>query len=70
MASRQGLTRLTGTGSGNCGQGDCPNVYRDEADGGFVVQGDVCEAFHPPAGEALVKIPEHVLREAIRALGW
>nr|WP_322111716.1 hypothetical protein [Streptomyces sp. ME19-01-6] len=28
-----------------------------------------CEAFQPPAGEALVKIPEHILREAVRALG-
>jgi hypothetical protein len=44
-------------------------VYRT-ATGSFVVQGDVSNAFTPPAGEGLVEIPEAVLREAIRALGW
>ncbi|MCQ8829270.1 hypothetical protein [Streptomyces malaysiensis] len=67
--TRQKLTRLTGSGNGECSQNDCPNIYRDETDGGIVVQGDICEAFQPPNGEALVKIPEHVMREAIRALG-
>lgn len=70
MSERSALTRLTGTGTGECGEKDCPNVYRDETDGGIVVQGDQCASFQPPAGEALVKIPEHVLREAVRALGW
>lgn len=66
------LTRLTGGGkeSGECGKADCPNVYRDEADGAIIIQGDQCQAFQPPVGEALVKIPEQVLKEAVRALGW
>ncbi len=64
------LTRLTGSGQGECGKKDCPNVYRDESDGGFVVQGEHSNAFRPPTGEALVKIPESVLREAFRPLGW
>ncbi|MGW4202449.1 hypothetical protein [Streptomyces sp. NPDC004726] len=73
MSERSPLTRLTGNGNGNgngeCGEKDCPNVYRT-ATGSFVVQGDVSDAFTPPAGEGLVEIPEAVLREAIRALGW
>ncbi|MEU1822491.1 hypothetical protein ABZ502_08570 [Streptomyces abikoensis] len=69
--ARGDLIRLTGKAGGpNCDDDDCPNVYRDETDGGIVVQGDQCAAFQPPDGEALVKIPEHVLREAVRALGW
>ncbi|MFG2585774.1 hypothetical protein [Streptomyces malaysiensis] len=46
--TRQKLTRLTGSGNGECSQNDCPNIYRDETDGGIVVQGDICEAFQPP----------------------
>ncbi|MCQ8832406.1 hypothetical protein [Streptomyces malaysiensis] len=69
--ARSDLTRLTGnTGGPNCDDDDCPNVYRDETDGGIVVQGHQCKEFQPPAGEALVKSPEHVLREAVHALGW
>ncbi|MEU3394995.1 hypothetical protein [Streptomyces albidoflavus] len=67
--AREELTRLTGNGNGECGQGDCPNVYRT-ASGSFVVQGDVSKAFTAPAGEGLVEIPEETLREAFRALGW
>lgn len=67
--AREELTRLTGNGTGTCGDEDCPNVYRT-ATGAFVVQGSVSEAFTPPSGEALVEIPEGVLREAVRALGW
>ncbi|MEU1268943.1 hypothetical protein [Streptomyces sp. NPDC005799] len=68
--AREDLTRLTGTVNGsNCDDDDCPNVYRT-ADGSIVVQGAVSEAFQPPEGEALVEIPESVLREAVRALGW
>ncbi|MGA5217322.1 hypothetical protein ACPCAE_14765 [Streptomyces cinereoruber] len=67
--TREELTRLTGNGNGNCGKDDCPNVYRTES-GSFVVQGDVSNAFTPPDGEGLVEIPEHILREAVRALGW
>ncbi|MER5889539.1 hypothetical protein ABT160_37425 [Streptomyces sp. NPDC001941] len=68
--SREELQRLTGNGNGGpCGQGDCPNVYRT-ATGSIVVQGDTYEAFVPAAGEGVVEIPESVLREAVRALGW
>ncbi|MFE6865190.1 hypothetical protein ACFVFS_01395 [Kitasatospora sp. NPDC057692] len=69
MSGRAALTRLTGSGSGECGEKDCPNVYRTEA-GAFVIQGELSEAFTPPVGEGLVEIPESVLREAFRALGW
>ncbi|MFF0449697.1 hypothetical protein ACFYT4_25350 [Streptomyces sp. NPDC004609] len=69
--AREELTRLTGNGNGNgeCGKDDCPNVYRTP-NGSFIVQGNVSEAFMPPGGEGLVEIPESVLREAVRALGW
>ncbi|MET4923258.1 hypothetical protein P3L51_12990 [Streptomyces sp. PSRA5] len=67
--AREELIRLTGEGNGECSQNDCPNLYRT-ASGSIVVQGDVSNAFEPPQGEALVEIPEHVLREAFRALGW
>ncbi len=73
MTGKPGLTRLTntenGNGSGECGQNDCPNVYATDR-GSFVVQGDLFNGFTPPDGEGLVEIPEAVLREAIRALGW
>lgn len=68
--AREELTRLTGNvGGPNCDDDDCPNVYRT-ASGSIVVQGDMSDAFQPPAGEGLVEIPESVLREAFRALGW
>ncbi|GAA2321520.1 hypothetical protein OKJ48_07910 [Streptomyces kunmingensis] len=67
--AREELTRLTGNGNGTCGKDDCPNVYRT-ANGSFVVQGDLSQAFTPSEGEGLVEIPESVLREAVRALGW
>jgi hypothetical protein len=68
--AREELTRLTGNfGGPNCDDDDCPNVYRT-ASGSIVVQGDASSAFQPPEGEALVEIPESVLREAVRALGW
>ncbi|MFJ6637080.1 hypothetical protein ACIQMR_38065 [Streptomyces sp. NPDC091376] len=67
--AREELTRLTGNGNGECGEDGCPNVYRTER-GTFVVQGDVSDAFAPQPGEGLVEIPESVLREAFRALGW
>lgn len=69
MDGRTALTRLTGTGSGECGQNDCPNVYRTDR-GTLVVQGATFEGFTPPEGETLAEIPEAVLREAVRALGW
>ncbi|MBT2398784.1 hypothetical protein [Streptomyces sp. ISL-100] len=68
--AREELTRLTGNvGGPNCDDDDCPNIYKT-ASGSIVVQGDVSDAFQPPAGEGLVEIPESVLREAVRALGW
>jgi hypothetical protein len=67
--ARKELQRLTGNGSGNCNNDDCPNVYRTSS-GSIVVQGDVSDVFQPPAGEGLVEIPESILREAVRALGW
>ncbi|MFJ8311896.1 MULTISPECIES: hypothetical protein [unclassified Streptomyces] len=67
--AREELARLTGGGNGECNKNDCPNVYR-KASGSLVVQGDVSDAFKPPSGEGLVEIPESVLREAVRALGW
>ncbi|MFJ7773674.1 hypothetical protein [Streptomyces yangpuensis] len=67
--AREELTRLTGNGNGTCGKDDCPNIYRT-ASGSFVIQGDVTNVFQPPHGEGLVEIPESVLREAVRALGW
>ncbi|MGW2224686.1 hypothetical protein [Streptomyces formicae] len=67
--AREELTRLTGNGNGECGEEDCPNVYRTTS-GSLIVQGDVSRAFTPPTGEGLVEIPEEVLREAVRALGW
>lgn len=69
--AREDLTRLTGNenGNGNCTSDDCPNVYRT-ASGSIVVQGDVSTAFTAPAGEGLVEVPEEVMREAFRVLGW
>lgn len=68
--AREELTRLTrNVGGPNCDDDDCPNVYRTKG-GAIVVQGDLSDAFTPPLGEGLVEIPEHILREAVRALGW
>ncbi|MFI1682732.1 MULTISPECIES: hypothetical protein [unclassified Streptomyces] len=68
--AREDLTRLTGNvDDPECNQNDCPNLYRTKR-GSIIVQGDVSDAFTPPDGEGLVEIPEHVLREAFRALGW
>ncbi|MFF7688339.1 hypothetical protein ACFZB6_19575 [Streptomyces syringium] len=69
MTERAQLTRLTGSGNGECGEDDCPHVYRTDK-GSFIVQGDLFDGFTPPAGEGLVEIPESVLREAVRVLGW
>ncbi|MCS0637727.1 hypothetical protein NX801_19060 [Streptomyces sp. LP05-1] len=68
--ARSELTRLTGSFNGpECDDDDCPNVYRT-ARGSIAVQGTISRAFQPPEGEALVEIPEAVLREAVHALGW
>ncbi|MFJ6697152.1 hypothetical protein ACIQM4_13930 [Streptomyces sp. NPDC091272] len=69
--ARTELTRLTGSPGGpNCDDDDCPNVYLRTRTGTLVIQGDRYEGFDVPVGEALVEIPEHVLKEAVRALGW
>ncbi|MCD9144685.1 hypothetical protein [Streptomyces albireticuli] len=69
--TRQELTRLTGKSGGpQCVDDDYPNVYRHEGRSSIVVQGDVYRGFAAPDGEALVEIPESVLKEAVRALGW
>lgn len=67
--AREELIRLTGNGNGECNQNDCPNVYQ-AAGGSIIVQGNISHAFQPPQGETLAEIPEAVLKEAIRALGW
>ncbi|MFE8012468.1 hypothetical protein ACFU3O_06975 [Streptomyces antibioticus] len=68
--AREELTRLTGNvNDPECIQNDCPNLYRT-AKGSIIVQGDLSDAFTPQTGEALVEIPEAVLKEAFRALGW
>jgi hypothetical protein len=68
--AREELIRLTGGGGGGaCGGDDCPNVYTTPRKT-VVVQGDVYDGFTVPNGEGLVEIPESVLREAVRALGW
>ncbi|MBC9718987.1 hypothetical protein H9Y04_41320 [Streptomyces sp. TRM66268-LWL] len=68
--AREELTRLTGNvDDPECSKNDCPNLYRTKS-GSIVVQGDISEAFQPPQGEALVEIPEAILKEAVRALGW
>jgi hypothetical protein len=45
--AREELQRLTGNGNGECGQDDCPNVYRTSS-GSFVVQGGLSGAFQLP----------------------
>ncbi|WP_406401397.1 hypothetical protein OH805_20345 [Streptomyces sp. NBC_00879] len=68
---REQLTRLTGNLNGpNCDDNDCPNLYRRHDRGSIVVQGDLYDGFAVPDGEGLVEIPEHILREAVHALGW
>ncbi|MEU9332443.1 hypothetical protein AB0D49_04650 [Streptomyces sp. NPDC048290] len=70
MTGKESLTRLTGRLYGpNCDDEDCPNIYATQRNT-FVVQGDAFTGFAAPDGECLVEIPENVLREAFRALGW
>jgi hypothetical protein len=52
-----------------CDSGDCANVFRTDRPDTIAVQGYLTG--HPtPAGEAVVTVPERVLKEAARALGW
>ncbi|MEV7772948.1 hypothetical protein [Kitasatospora sp. NPDC086791] len=60
-------TRIAG-GAPDCRNDDCPTVYATDR-GTIAVQGDILER-QTPEGEAVVEIPEGVLREAFHALGW
>jgi hypothetical protein len=70
------LTRIAGGPCGstpgddkdNCGNGDCPTVFRTDRPGMVAVQGYTVE-HETPDGEGLVMIPVSILMEAARALG-
>ncbi|MFE4537725.1 hypothetical protein ACFRKB_21990 [Streptomyces scopuliridis] len=62
------LTRISG-GDPDCRTDDCPTVYRTDKPKTLAIQGYIVE-HATPEGEAVVSIPEDVLREAVRALGW
>lgn len=55
-------------GDDKCGNGDCPTIFTTDEPGTIAVQGYTLE-HTTPDGEAVVTIPEAVLREAVRALG-
>ncbi len=59
----------TGDDDPQCSNGDCPTVYTTNKPGTLAVQGYAVERATPD-GEAVVTIPEDVLKEAARALGW
>lgn len=62
------LTKIAGEDP-ECDSGDCANVFTTDQPNTIAVQGYLTD--HPtPEGEAVVTIPEHVLREAFRVLGW
>jgi hypothetical protein len=58
----------SGDDNDDCTEDDCPGVYVTSRRT-IAVQGERVD--HPtPENEAVVEIPERVLREAFRALGW
>lgn len=59
------LTRIAG---GSCGRDDCPAVFTTDK-GTLVIQGKTLDR-QVPEGESVIEVPEAVLREAVRALGW
>ncbi|MFB7127843.1 hypothetical protein [Kitasatospora sp. NPDC056273] len=61
--------RLTGVGVGDCKEGDCPNVYLTDR-GTLVFQGNQYAELAVLVHEGVVELPEHVVKEAIRVLGW
>ncbi|WP_316522867.1 hypothetical protein [Kitasatospora brasiliensis] len=61
--------RLTGNSSGDCREGECPNVYLTDR-GTLVFQGDQYGELTVPAHENAVELPENIVKEAVRALGW
>lgn len=54
--------------AGDCQSDDCPTVYRTER-GTLGIQGNLLD-FPVGTGEGVVEIPESLLRDAARALGW
>jgi hypothetical protein len=60
------LSRISG---GDCGNGDCPTIYRTDR-GTLVIQGYRLADIRTPDGETVVEIPVKLLREAARAFGW
>ncbi|MEU0935242.1 hypothetical protein [Embleya sp. NPDC005971] len=62
------LSRVAG-GDPDCRSNDCPTVFTTERDGTIAIQGFLVD-HKTPEGEAIVSVPENILREAARALGW
>ncbi|MFF2020687.1 hypothetical protein ACFVW2_02580 [Streptomyces sp. NPDC058171] len=52
-----------------CDGGDCANVFKTDQPETIAVQGYLTD-LPAPDGEAVVTLPEAVLKEAARALGW
>jgi hypothetical protein len=56
-----------------CKGKDCPQVYRDEADGSYVVRGYKIDAkqhrsLDLPANEDAVRVPEEVIRMLVKSM--
>ncbi|MBC3991488.1 hypothetical protein H8N00_21935 [Streptomyces sp. AC563] len=63
------LTQKVAGEDPDCDNGDCANVFRTDQPDTIAIRGYLTD--HPtPDGEAVVTLPERVLREAARALGW
>lgn len=61
--------RLVPVASVACGSAQCPTIYVDaDESGGVFVQGYVVPEQRAPTGEAVVRIPRHLLLEAARSL--
>ncbi|GAA4694610.1 hypothetical protein [Streptomyces buecherae] len=63
------LTQKVAGEDPDCDNGDCANVFRTDQPDTIAIQGYLTD-LPTPDGEAVVTIPERVLREAARALGW
>ncbi|MFJ4092789.1 hypothetical protein ACIPYS_14490 [Kitasatospora sp. NPDC089913] len=74
MGNELELTMIAGGPCGpsgeddKCGNGDCPTIFATNLPGMLAVQGYTTDRTTPD-GEAIVTIPESLLREAVRALG-
>ena len=53
---------------GDCGRDDCPTTFL--TDRGTIAVLSSLVGKETPVGEAVVEVPVHILREAVRALGW